>query len=586
MAVTVDPAERRRSDVDTSESVAPWARSLWFHGVLLATLLVVLIPVIGLRGQLNNDEGSALVQARQLAEHGTWFVPNRFAQADPLGQGYALERSTHTDQGFAPLLKHPAYPLVLSVVDRFHGRVGIALLGVFGTIVAALAAALIARELHPRLTLWTLWVTGISSPLFFDAYIVIAHSLAAAGIGVAGLGAVRYLEKRGWVNLILVACGLAWANLLRAEALLLGVALSAVLALVAVRVHRRDRQLAARHVVVGAVAGTASVLAFLTDRAAVKALAPTVLASNAFPLASAGYLADRLNALMLNWFRFTYNEDRVELLGPLLLGTFSVVLAVGLRRRSGERAVWLVTVAALWIGSVSWFAFAKSALIPGLLPAFPLLIVALVACTRAVFDDRRVAVLAGTFALFALAVLATEYSIAGALEWGARYLAIGLPLITPVVVVIVDHRYRRMHVHVRRLSALALVPLLIAPAAVSTKVLRSNHAEWASVADQVIARARVTNPGDAGKPVIVTNDITMPRFVSSTMDQARWLALTDRNLDPVVARMHRIGIEQFLFVTQDRSVHLGNGYTTRSCRPFGTRRINYNACVIVRTTER
>ena len=92
-------------------------------------MLLSVLPFVGMRGLYINDEGAALAQAAQLRDHGTWFRPNDFADADPSGRWYPLDRATRTEHGFAPLLRHPLYPVLLAGASSVGGRVGVAVLG-------------------------------------------------------------------------------------------------------------------------------------------------------------------------------------------------------------------------------------------------------------------------------------------------------------------------------------------------------------------------------------------------------------------------------------------------------------------------
>ncbi|MGK3945884.1 hypothetical protein ABK046_47005, partial [Streptomyces caeruleatus] len=84
-------------------------------------------------------------------------------------------------------------------------------------------------------------VTGLATPLVFDAWLVIAHSLGAALAGLAVLAALRVDEGRGWPAVLGTAGAVAGSVLLRNEAVLFGVALG--LTAIGVGALRRRRPL-------------------------------------------------------------------------------------------------------------------------------------------------------------------------------------------------------------------------------------------------------------------------------------------------------------------------------------------------------
>jgi hypothetical protein len=62
-----------------------WTAPLPVHAAVLTVLLVALAFVVGTRTSLSEDEGAAIVQARQVADHHTWIVPHPVPAIDRAG---------------------------------------------------------------------------------------------------------------------------------------------------------------------------------------------------------------------------------------------------------------------------------------------------------------------------------------------------------------------------------------------------------------------------------------------------------------------------------------------------------------------
>jgi len=175
-----------------------WARPLVAHVAMLALVLGLGLFLIGPRVGYSSDEGAALSQARLLVRDHTWLYRYPLAGIDPQDQARPFIRGDRGTKGVAPYAKHPLYPAVLAGADWVAGPAGWWVLTLIGTVGAAAMAALLARRLDPRLTRATLWVVGVGSPLLFDAYFVLAHSLAAfaAGAGPRNSASVRNMADQ------------------------------------------------------------------------------------------------------------------------------------------------------------------------------------------------------------------------------------------------------------------------------------------------------------------------------------------------------------------------------------------------------
>ncbi|MEQ1786697.1 MAG: hypothetical protein ABL966_06575, partial [Acidimicrobiales bacterium] len=277
--------------------------ALGAHAGALLLVLLAIVPFVGLGVSYSADEGAAIIQAQSLAAGDGWIIPHPFPELDPRGDLYPLELSSTGPDGVAAYAKHPIYPVVLAAADRVGGQPAMILLSVLGTWLAALGAAVLTRQLTGGLARTALWVTGVGSPLLFDGYWVIAHSLGAAAIVWAVVAVVAALRSDGRRATIGVLVGapllVGLAGLLRTEAILYGGVL-AIGALAAGLLARRASVMA------GAIAiGGMSVVARLGDAAVERRIVGGAVGSTgSFDARSRGGGVDeRIAGLVATWLR-------------------------------------------------------------------------------------------------------------------------------------------------------------------------------------------------------------------------------------------------------------------------------------------
>ncbi len=543
------------------------ARSLRAHVAALGVVLVALMPLVGTGASFSADEGAAIIQAQSLSRGDGWIVEHPVPPVGESVRSYPLELSEEGTKGVAPFAKHPLYAVLLAAADRVGGVTGMVLLSVLGTLVAAALAALIAGRLAPGVAKPTLWVVGVASPLLFDGYLVIAHSLAAASVAAAVLVALVAWERRSAPFAALVAPLMATAVMLRSEAVLFALALAAVLVGAALLELVTDRGGGTRSTVTssagaagagvagvagvaggaGAAAAVAAGVGALGARMLEKSWAAAIVGPPAMstvrPRAAdpSGFLDGRLNAFAITWLRPSHN-------GPPALDAALVVMLVGValgvfiaRRRPSDQAglkfAAVLTIAAALVG----FLIGPGNLVPGLLVAFPIGFAGLLALDRIALRTTPARILLGAFALFALAVLATQYAAGGTAEWGGRYFAIGLPALAPVVVLAL-----RRHAH-HRVAAGALIAATAFMSVMSVASIRSSHL----FTDELISAV-----DRAGGEVHVATSGAIPRLAWSTFDRQRWLLVAPGDLAGVMGRLRAEGVERVTFVTRDAAGEL------------------------------
>jgi hypothetical protein len=503
-----------------------------------------LLPIVGTTSQFSADEGAAIAQAVHLEQGDGWTEAHPFPAADPDRVAFPLELSQREGDRYAPFARHPVYALLLAGALRIGGRSAPLVLSVLGTVTAALLSALLARRLDPDLGVLALWVVGIASPLGFDSYIVIAHTLGAALAGAAVLLIVRALEsdRTRW-SLLGVIAVLGAGVVLRTEMVFFAVACG----LAVLVIGRSRRAVPWTLVAAPMVAGVGGyVLDALAQSVVMGGSAVSTAPVTAQP---PGFLASRVLAFVITWLlpSYSFGVGVAVLLVAAALGVFAVVLA---RRdppeRDGVRLFACVAAAA----AVARLAFPAGA-VPGLLIAFPLLTCGLVALPRngpATAAGRLFAVTAG---LFALAVLATQYGTGGSGEWGGRYFAIALPVATPVVLVALRRVARRLDTGTIRIAGAALALLSVALFALGIVTLRQSHRDVDAFVSVVGATARSHPAGDGDRPVVLADNGAAGRFAFEVVDQTRWLTVKPELVDGFAARLEALHIQTLTFVTRD-----------------------------------
>jgi hypothetical protein len=491
------------------------------------------MAVVGTSASFSADEGAAIVQARSLARGDGWIVPHPVPEVDPTGAAYPLELSGRGPNGTAPFAKHPLYAVLLAGADRIGGIAGMVLLSVLGTVAAAGLAALLARRLDPALARPTVWVVGLASPLLFDGYLVIAHTLGAAcAVGAVLAATVAFERRRRWpaAALAVLPC-VGAAVLLRTEAAFLGVGL-AVAALTLV-FRRRDRLVA---VLVAGASLAGVVVARLVEHVWIGHVlgGPSVGTGAVAPAVSSGFVADRWQAFVLTWLRPSYGAAPQVDLCLVLMAAALVVGAYAIRR--GRPGVAGAAGTAAVAGLVALF-LASDNVVPGLLVACPVVAAGLALVGRRTLASAPARLAAVTSLVFAGAVLVTQYSSGGSGEWGGRYFALALPVALPVLVLAIRQRG----------SAPFVAGLLVCSVAMSLMAMGSLRSTHRFTAGLVAAVDRVAGPD---RPVLVTTAPLVPRLAWPTFDHQRWLLSKPDDLAAVVGRMAPAGITRFTFVTR------------------------------------
>ena len=520
----------------------------------LAVVLLALLPVLGTEASFSADEGAAIAQARSLERGEGWIVEHPVPEVDPGDRHYPLELSARGPRGVAPFAKHPLYALLLAGAGSLGGVTAMVLLSVVGTVAAAGVASALARRIEPVLSRPAVWATGLASPLFFDGYLVIAHTLGAAAAGAAVLAAVFALDRRSRSALPLLVASLVLAVLLRTEATLLGVALAAAAGLAGLA--RRERR------VTGLVVSVVAVGSVLAARALEKAWAASLVGGSPRTTgggsdAEVGWLAGRLDALVLTWLRPGYGGD-VLAEAALVVMLVSLVLAARVARRHPQdgTAIGLLGLVAAAAGTAA-LVVSPSNVVPGLLVAFPLAATGMAVMGRDAVTTPTARLVGGSFALFAAAVVATQYATGGSGEWGGRYFALGLPLLVPVVLAALHRTGLSLDRATAGRAAGALVVCSVAMATMAVGSLRSSHRFTARLMASVASVGQAATP-DA-RPGVVATSAALPRLAWPVSDGQRWLLAEAGEVADLAARLRAAGEERMVLTGHGRPPETGAG---------------------------
>ncbi len=550
-----------------------WAAPLWAHTLALAAVLLVGLAVIGPHVAFSSDEGVAVLQARMLRDGQGWLYHYPLARIDSGNVARPFEHGDVGTKGVAAYAKHPLYPVVLAGLDVVGGYTAILLAGLAGTVLAALLAAFLARRLDPRLDRLTLWLVGVGSPLFFDAYVVLAHTLAAAALAAGALAALTALAPgRTRPTRLLALAGLvvafALATMLRTESVFVGPALAAAVGLAALG-HRLPWR---RALAVGATAVGAVGLAWTADKVWAAQILGSVLPSAPSSVGSGGLVA-RWDALHVTLLQASYvgpvNGDLVLEMGALAV----LVAGIALHWR-GERRTWVVTalVAAVVLYSCRMF-ISPTGPIPGLILAFPAGWFLVWVAGRRSGRGAVAPVLLVTAGLYVLAVLATEYAIGGGVEWGGRYFSGVIPLAVPALLWAAEPVVRAHGRDLARMAIGLMAVVTLTSSVLALQALRQYHHATSAVLDRIQQQAVVAGvPRGLDRPVVMTSNRLLPQIDFRDFDDYDWVSVDPVDVAGYGSKLTALGVDRMVLASTDIKADLAHlpGWHVVSRAPGGS----------------
>lgn len=528
------------------------APTLTLSAAALLVALAVSALLAGPRTAVSSDEGAGIHQA-VLLQRGGWLLEPTLPELDPDLVQQPFLRADAGERGRAPYAKHPAYPVLLEKAIGLWWPHGLLVPGIVGAWVAAVAAALLAGGLRPAARLPTLWLVGLGSPLAVDGRMVLAHAPAAgvaavaalaAGVGLAPEALGRLGVRRWAPTAATLTAGLAAAATvaLRSEGVLLvgGLVVGAVLAGAPWR----------RSAAVAAAMAAGALGARTAEVAVIRSIVGSADAAPPLPASSGGFLGGRAEAFQRSWLDVGHAaRPAAALLG---LGVAALVLAV-VAGRGRVRPVAVAGLAGLAVaGTLSWLLAGDVGLVPGLLPATPWLVAGVASLRPAALRPGLPRFLAGGSAVAAAAILATQYSSGGGVEWGGRFYAVVLPVAAPVAVAALwpgSPGWWRTPAAVVPLAAVIVTVLVSVGGVVA---VRSRHEATAALGREVAAAARAAPPGRAGDPdqrsVVVGPQRLWPQLLWPRLDEHRWVTAEREHLPCTFSGLRAAGFDRLVLL--------------------------------------
>lgn len=547
-------SEGKQAGIQRYRGLTSWARTAWsaslaVHAVALLVLMVAVASFIGTGATFTDDEGAGILQA-QAIEHGHWTMANPLPSIDPTGAAYPLTQATRGTKGTAPLGAHLVYFVVLALFGLALGSAGMVGLSIAGTVAAALLAARLARDLGASERA-TFWLVGVASPLFFDGFLVVAHTVAAALVAGSALLGLRFLRTGRIGTLVGAIICVGGASLLRTEAVLWAVGFAA--GVLTATVGRGARQGSARRGLTLATGSTALMVAAWKANAVLthQAIGSAVSApAGAVPGTSSRIsLHDQVLGLLRSWFNLSGSPAAAFVIIIVVLALAAVWARAARRGRAGSRST-LALVGALAAFPIYLAVSQPNGFVAGIAIVFPLLWAGLWLLGKTILRDPARRLLVVSSATYALLVAASEYADGGAWEPG-RYFFLAIPVIVPVVVLALADPLRRLAPKSRVVAVACVVLAIGATTTSAVSSLRSAHQVNGGLAVAVRAAASDAPPGDGGLPVAVTTYSFLPRTMWATFPHIHWQLVRGNRLAAYGAALLRGGIHRFVLVTAD-----------------------------------
>jgi hypothetical protein len=502
-------------------------RTAW---VLLLAVYAALSLLNDPRGYLGTDTGGKVATLEAMERSGrldpdVGYWAERW---DPAGDLHPLYYTARLDGKWVNVTTLPALYVAFPLY-RLGGYRAALLVPMLGSVLAALAAAALARRLGSQRPHHAFWIIGLASPLAIYALDFWEHSLGVALLAwaVVLLLDVRTGSRRWWAA---AGAGLlvGLAATMRTEALVVGAVATAVTCVLLLWPARHVR----RAVLVGLAALAGVILPLAANQALERlTIGTTLRAERAASLV--GTAVQRQDesrveeAVLTGLSPYAVLSAEAYVSGLLLLGLLLVVARLAGHQRP-ERAR-LARVAATGAGALYAIRLVRGlGFVPGLVAAAPLAAVGLA-------FGRRLR--GGGFVLAAALlslplVWALQYTGGAAPQWAGRYILVNGLLLGTLGVVALGHAARWARVF--------FVGLAVGVTAFGLA--------WVSVRTHDVGRAGARLAARP-EPVLISRIAHLPRETGWFVHRIRWLTAETRAKEPMAVQVVLdAGYDQFALV--------------------------------------
>jgi hypothetical protein len=450
---------------------------------VLAAVLALLAIYVALsflndpRGTLGTDTGGKLATLKAMQHNGSLnpdlgYWAQRY---DPKGTLHPLYYTRQIDKKWVNATTLPMLDLG-EPLYQLGGTRAVLLLPMLGSVLAALAARALARRRGGGNGWWAFWAVGLASPLAIYALDVWEHSIGIALMLWAVVLVFDVLDRRaGWRATFGAGALLGLAASMRTEALVYGLVLAAVAAIVMLHRERRLLPVVRFGALLGAGTGLLLLANQVLERVTVGGSIRAGRATDTAEAAGAG-ITGRVKEALTTLVGFNHWAERTD----WFLGFLAVALvayATWKLVRSGREQLLLGTVALAGAALIYVMRFAGDlGFVPGVLTASPLAVAGLVAAWPRTLLRRVLAVALGALPL----VWFFQYSGGALPQWGGRYVLLtGTLLVVAAAVVLATSTGR---------GRLLVVALAVVVTACGVGWLAQRSHAVADGMDQIIAR--------------------------------------------------------------------------------------------------
>jgi hypothetical protein len=520
---------------------AVWSAPLWIHAALVLVILLAILPFTKSGPVWLADEGGMRLQAELLADDQGWSLQRPFADLDPEEITTPIESASINGEEYTPFAKHVAASILLGASRRLAGPIGLILLSILATAIAAWVVGAIAEGRRRGTGRWALWALGLGCPLVIYSYTSTSHTIGVAIAAVAVASAVAVLGGRlAWAVPLLLA--VAVGPQFRNEALLFGGAVAIVLLAFSLRPFQIARFAVALGVGAAAVAGFAANL--LLEQSVAGALSVPV------DTTAPGAVERIVNAGTSVLVRVS-TDDAVAAVAVFALAGATVLL-LGWLHHEPQATKRHLFHAGLVIASAAALLLVGPAHIYGLLLAFPLLLGGLLAIRSDVWSVETYRFLLIIGGVYVVAVLLTHDFGGGGVQWGGRYLFLALPALLPPAIAGIAAAVGRLDREPARVVIAAVVIGAGVLTITSIQLLSERHEGTGGVVTAMSAAAVAVGPaGDGGGPVIFSQFTNVGRMSWETVEDIRYLLMPEDAIAEYTERFAAEPIDRFVLLASN-----------------------------------